>query len=107
MKPSSCSSASCLEDFRREEEVVVESARDLGVEVSSSSVRLLSDRDDTSDPFLDLSDFDLGIFVCVVTQDSLRPSRNPFAFSSNAISRSREGRKVDWLMIMSVRMGTR
>lgn len=31
--------------------------------VSSSSVRLLSDLDDTSDPFLDLPELDLGMVI--------------------------------------------
>ena len=95
MKPSSCPLSSGLEDLRREEDVVVESARDVDLEVSSSSVRLLSDRDDTSDPFLDLSDFDLGILTSVVTQYCLRSCRYSLARGSKAIMRCCKSHSIE------------
>lgn len=62
MKPSS--SPSRFDDLRRDvPDAVVLSALARISEASSSSARLLSDLEDPSDPFLDLSEVDFGIFT--------------------------------------------
>lgn len=47
--------------MRVEDEFAIDSPRDRDLVACSSSVRFLSDREDTSDPFLDLPEDDFGI----------------------------------------------
>ena len=82
MKPSSSSVR--FDDLRRDvEDAVVLSAFDRVSEASSSSARLLSDLEDTSDPFLDLPEVDFGILTDAYPQIATRGLENQFILPGN------------------------
>lgn len=82
MKPSSSSVR--FDDLRRDvEDAVVLSAFDRVSEASSSSARLLSDLEDTSDPFLDLPEVDFGILTDAYPQIATRGLENQFILPRN------------------------